>query len=207
MKLSERLLIIASLIDNDAFVIDVGADHGLLEKYLLDSKKVRKIIAVENKIGPYTILSNNLIGYNVDIYLSDGIEKITKDVDTIVIAGMGGRLISTILNSGKSKLSNVNTIIVDAHTDIELVRKEICKLGFYIEREKIVFENKKYYFVIKFKKGHFNYSDFEYEFGVNITKDPLFLKYKKDQIKKLEAIIKFDNSGETLKKLERIEKI
>lgn len=207
MKISERLYTIASFINKDAFVIDVGADHGLIEKYLIDSNITKNIIAVENKQGPFNILKNNLKCYDVQLSLSSGIEKITDNVDTIIIAGMGGTLICSILKDDENKLINVENIIVDAHTDIELVRREVCKLGYYIDKEKIVFENKKYYFVIKFQKGHKNIKDIEYEFGVNIANDELFSQYKRDQINKLEVITQYDNSSETKQKIERLKSL
>ena len=185
MKISDRLKTVASLIKEHANVADVGADHGLLEKYLLDNDKVDYILAIENKDGPFSILKNNLEDYDVELSLSDGISKINDKVDTIVIAGMGGILISNILTSHKEKLSNIKQIVVDAHRDIELVRRNVTELGFYIEKEVIVYENEEYYFVISFLKGSRKYSESEYEWGYKIKEDPLFEKYREDQQKLL----------------------
>lgn len=205
MKISERLSTIASFIDKDAFVMDVGADHGLLEKYLIDNEIVKHIIAVENKKGPLDILKNNLIGYDITISYSDGIKDITPEVDTLVLAGMGGMLIVNILNSDSSKLKNVKHIIIDAHKDIEFVRREISKLGYYIKTEKIVYENNIYYFVINFESGNKKLTDIEYEFGVNISMDPLFEKYRESQIEKMMEISKFDESIK--EKIERLKSL
>lgn len=205
MKISERLSTIASFINKDAFVMDVGADHGLLEKYLIDNEIVKHIIAVENKKGPLDILKNNLIGYDVTISYSNGIKDITPEVDTLVLAGMGGMLIVNILNSDSSKLKNVKHIIIDAHKDIEFVRREISKLGYYIKTEKIVYENNIYYFVINFESGNKKLTDIEYEFGVNISMDPLFEKYRESQIEKMMEISKFDESIK--EKIERLKSL
>ena len=115
MKISDRLKAVASLIKENANVADVGADHGLLEIYLINEGKVNSILAIENKTGPFSILKNNLKDYDVKLSLSDGISEIDETVDTIVLAGMGGILISDILNSHKEKLTNIKQIIVDAH--------------------------------------------------------------------------------------------
>ena len=185
--------------------MDVGADHGLLEKYLIDNEIVKHIIAVENKKGPLDILKNNLIGYDITISYSDGIKDITPEVDTLVLAGMGGMLIVNILNSDSSKLKNVKHIIIDAHKDIEFVRREISKLGYYIKTEKIVYENNIYYFVINFESGNKKLTDIEYEFGVNISMDPLFEKYRESQIEKMMEISKFDESIK--EKIERLKSL
>ncbi len=195
MRISDRLKTIASFIKDGANVADVGADHGLLEIYLLEHKNVNSILAIENKSGPFNILKNNLLDYDVKLSLSDGIEDIDDTVDTIVIAGMGGILITNILNSHKEKLTNIKQIVVDAHRDNELVRREITNLGFYIEKEKIIYENGTYYFVISFLKGHKEYSDVEYEWGYKIDEDPLFKQFKEGEIKTLSLnLIRYQRS-------------
>ena len=186
MKISDRLLTIASFIKPHANVADVGADHGLIEKYLLDNDRVNSILAIENKSGPFNILKNNLKDYDVTLSLSDGISQLNDNIDTIVIAGMGGILVSDILEAHLEKLTNVNQIVVDAHRDNELVRQTITKLGYYIEKEKIVFENNIYYFVISFLKGHKNHTALELEFGYKINEDPLFEQYKEKELQTLE---------------------
>lgn len=190
MKISDRLVKIASSIRKDAKVADVGADHGLLEKYLIDNGVTNSIFAIENKRGPYEILKNNLKDYDVTLSLSDGLEMLPDSCDTVVIAGMGGNLIIDILKKDVSKLENVNQIIVDAHKDIELVRREITKLGYKIDKENIVIENSIYYFVISFIKGLGVYDESVYEWGYQITKDPLFEQFRNKEIERLKANLK-----------------
>ena len=200
MKISNRLKVIASFIKDNSNVIDVGADHGLLEIYLIEQNKVNSLFAVENKVGPYTILKNNLKDYKVDLSLSDGISEMPKHVDTIVIAGMGGILISDILKAHKEKLTDVKQIVVDAHRDNRLVRENITKLGYYIEKEQIVFENNKYYFVISFLKGHKDYSEDELEWGYNVKQDPLFEDYKKHELETMSLnLVKYRSSEKSTK--------
>lgn len=213
MKISDRLLTIASFVHLGANVIDVGADHGLLEKYLLDNKKVNSILAVENKPGPFKILANNLKGYNVVLSLSDGLEAMNETIDTIVIAGMGGNLIMDILLKDVQKLNGVKQIVVDAHRDAELVRREIHELGYRIEKEKIVIEKGIYYFIISFVKGEFIYKDIELEWGVDANKDPLFQQFKAQELKRLTTnlcaqkqakVTKIDNINSIQSKIERL---
>lgn len=215
MKISKRLLTIASMVRKHSHVIDVGADHGLLEKYLLDNNVVDSILAVENKKGPFEILRNSLINYDAKVSLSDGLDEMTSDIDTIVIAGMGGNLIVDILTKDVSKLNGVQQIIVDAHRDANLVRRTIINLGFRIEKEQIVFENNKYYFIISFTKGDAIYKEVEIEFGYEIKNDPLFQEFKSKEIERLKKnlIFKGDSkkSNDELirikKRLERLESL
>ena len=201
MKLSDRLLTVASFIKEQSNVADVGADHGLLEIYLLENEKVNSIMAIENKSGPFSILKNNLKDYDVKLSLSNGIEDIDEIVDTLVIAGMGGMLIVDILNSHKEKLANIKQIVVDAHRDNEYVRRQISNLGFYIEKEKIVYEKGTYYFVISFIKGQRDCSQLDYEWGYNIVKDPLFKQFKEHELGVMaKNLIRYQSSEKATKK-------
>lgn len=185
MKISNRLKLIGDFVKDDAKVIDVGADHGLLEKYLIDVRNIKYIQAVENKLAPYESLKKNLLGYDVDFTFGDGLLLISDEVDTVVIAGMGGYLIKDILLKDPSKLKNIKQIVVDAHSDIDVVRRVVTSLNYMIEKEKIVFENDIYYFVISFIKGSASYTDDEYEFGYMINKDPLFKEYQEKELARL----------------------
>ena len=207
MILSKRLQTVADVIHKQSYVFDVGADHGLLEKYLLDNNFVEHVIAVENKIGPYKQLENNLKGYkNVTLLLSDGIKDLPAEVNVVVLAGLGGLKIVDILSTNKDNLKNVEQIVVDAHRDIPCVRKEIIKLGYKIEKEKIVYENNIFYFVISFIKGRAKYSDDEIEFGYEINKDHLFASYKENYISENSEIInKIKISKKKTAKLNEIE--
>ena len=203
INISKRLQVIGDLIPKNSSVYDVGADHGQLEKYV--ANKVSKIVAVENKIGPFEILqksTKNIL--NCETLLCNGLEKLCSDNNVIVIAGMGGNLIVDIVNKGSKKLANIDQIVVDAHRDIPLVREEISKLGFYIKKEIIVKENNRFYFVINFLKGNKTYSDNEIEFGVNITKDPLFNEFKEYEVNRLNEIYSKSKDSQILNKIERI---
>ena len=216
MRISDRLKTIADFIKDEASVIDVGADHGLLEIYLTEQNKTKYLLAIENKSGPFSILKNNLKDYDVDLSLSDGIEKLPDNVDTVVIAGMGGILITNILKAHPDKLTNVKQIVIDAHRDQELVRREITNLGYMIEKEKIIYENGTYYFVISFIKGHKEYSLSEYEWGYKIKDDPLFAQFRKDELETLRLnLLRYRSSSrvseEAIKekeaKIERLEQL
>ena len=133
IRLSKRLKIIHDMVPNSV-VADIGSDHGKLMIALVQSGKVQKGYAVENKEGPFERLRANLIRYHVNDKItplfSDGIKDITRDVGTIVIAGMGGQTIVKILKAHPEKLISVQTIIIDAHSAVPLARKEICQMGF-----------------------------------------------------------------------------
>ena len=169
IRLSKRLKIIHDMVPKSV-VADIGSDHGKLMIALVQSGTITKGYAVENKEGPFERLRSNLVRYHVDDMItplfSDGIKDITRDVGTIVIAGMGGTNIVNILKAHPEKMVRVQTIIVDAHTAVPYVRKEICQMGFAIADEKIVKEDDIFYEIIKFiKADKAIISDEDLEFG------------------------------------------
>ena len=94
MKISKRLLAIAKMVPTNLPCADIGSDHGLLVKYLLDNQIVPFSYASDNKIGPYNRLKENLASYissnKVKVDLIDGIKNLPENCLTLIIAGMGG---------------------------------------------------------------------------------------------------------------------
>ncbi len=210
IRLSKRLSAIANFVDKCAVVADVGSDHGLLLIYLASLGKIAKGYGIENKSGPYQILKHNLESHSeaeLKPLLQDGISSLEKDVDTIVLAGLGGDTIVGILKNGVANLKNVKTIITDSHTSIGEVRRHIVALGFIIKDEVLVLEKDKYYEICKFVKSDERpaYSDFEYRRGPIIIKSPAFRHYAKVLIKKMDAILEKD-LPEAMKELVRQER-
>ncbi len=207
MKLSQRLLTIASFVKEGALVADIGADHGLLSIYLVENKHAKKVFAVENKTGPFLILEKNTKDYpEITCSLSDGISQIPSEIDTLVIAGMGGILISDILKKNKEKLQNIENIVIDAHRDLELVRKTLNDLGYEFEKEVLVKEHV-FYNVMSTHRGTKKLSSKELEFGYQIQKDPLFKEYQATILDRLEKNYSKNNSIELRNKIERLKQL
>ena len=195
IKLSKRLKIIHDMVPK-SIVADIGADHGKLMIALVESGIVTKGYAVENKEGPFERLRSNLIKYHVHDRItplfSDGIKDITRDVGTIVIAGMGGQTIVKILKAHPEKMVRVETIIIDAHTAVPFARREICQMGFAIADEKIVKEDGIFYEIIKFIKAEKAViSDEDLEFGpiLRHEKSAVFKEKYQNRINEIDLIL------------------
>ena len=217
MVISSRLKTIGDFISDGDVVVDVGADHGLLELYLLAKCPNITITAVENKIGPYKILENSLRGFkNIRLSLTDGITSVGKDTTTVVIAGMGGLNIRKILNAYPNKVKNLKKIVIDAHRDIEIARRTIVNYGFKIKREKIVYEQDKFYIVSEFVKSQNvpEYDDEIFSIGYNLQDEELWPKYReylielnKKTITQIQNLKNMQDKVLNLKKVnERLEK-
>lgn len=157
-NLSLRLEKIASFVDDGAYLADVGSDHGALPIYLLNSGKISFAEAIENKKGPFERLKK-AVGENVLnqdkilLSFSSGISDLDPKINEVVIAGMGGRLISSILLEHKEKLDNVDTLIIDAHSEWDVVLSTLATLSYKVVEEAFFFESDIFYSVWKAKKS------------------------------------------------------
>ena len=192
MEFSSRIQTIGDFIVGGEKIADIGADHGLLELYLLAKHDDIEILAIENKIGPYNILDLNLRGVSkVKMSLSNGLEAVDDNIDTVIIAGMGGINIRNILNAYPEKVKKLNKIIIDAHRDTQIARTTIVNYGFKIAKEKIVYDNEKFYVVMEFVKEDKveKYSEDELQFGYKLYEDKLWPKYSKYLINRNKNIV------------------
>ncbi|MBO4668253.1 MAG: SAM-dependent methyltransferase, partial [Bacilli bacterium] len=170
-----RIKEIAGFIKPYKIIADIGCDHGYLIDVAFTSEGIEKAYAIDNKKDPLDSAINNLKNKpffkDIVFSLSSGIKEIGDDTECVVIVGMGGMLITEILDDD---LRNVKRLILEPNRDEEVVRKKIVSLGFDIVNEKIVFEKGKYYEIIVCDKVDYipTYSEIEYEFG------PLLLKEK-----------------------------
>ena len=87
------------------------------------------------------------------------------------MSGLGTHTIVGILINNKSKLTNVDTIIIQSNNYIDFLRKKITSIGYYIENEKLVKDAGIIYIIIVFKKGKKHYSKKELYFGPILIKE------------------------------------
>lgn len=209
-KLSKRLEIVASFIDNnDRNVIDIGCDHGLLSIYLANKYKDLYIIASDVNDNALNnarenITKNNLID-RIDIRLGSGLEVIkdSDNIDTIVVAGMGANTIIGFLKYSQNKLKSVKKIIIQSNTDLFFLRKNMMLIGFMIDDEVMVLDKGKVYTVIKFVKGKKRYSYRELYLGPVLIRrnDSLFKDKCKRDLVMMKMILKNVKHGHYLYRL------
>ena len=65
INLSKRLSVIANMITDSNIVNDIGCDHALLDIYLLQSKKVKKVVASDITPGALNQAKGNVKKYDV----------------------------------------------------------------------------------------------------------------------------------------------
>lgn len=201
IALSPRLEEALKMLPTPSVVYDVGADHGFFS--LACVSKGDKVYAGENKKGPYQSLCKNLKEfpqYPVTPVFADGLDLLPDEVNTVSLLGMGGKTISEILLKDPKKLRHVDTILVEPQSQVTLTIAALEELGYKNDEGKYVFE-KRYYPLLRFRKGKKQLSPLERKYGeVPVKrKDPLLREYLKRQ---LSYLLPFPEEKEKAESLE-----
>lgn len=154
VELSKRLTLVSRMVTVGNTVADIGCDHGFVSIYLVVNNISPHVIAMDINKGPLEIAMTHIREYGMEKYIearrSDGTRMLNQgEADTIICAGIGGRLMVKILDEGSQILAGVKEIILQPQSDIEMVRKYLREHNFRITAEEAVFEEGKYYFILK----------------------------------------------------------
>ena len=158
LPISKRLLCCASMVTPGSRVADIGTDHGYLGIYLLQTGAARHVIACDLRKDPLENARRNAKLFGVDgemeLRLSDGLEKIRPDeVDTVVMAGMGGDLIQKILSQCPWRKREGLQFILQPQSAGNVLRRWLCEDGFEIRREEPVQDGHFLYTVMDIRQG------------------------------------------------------
>ncbi len=150
IKLDTRLSMVASLVPASNVVADIGTDHAYLLCHLIEKGVTPKGIAADINKGPLENARQTVIDCGisdkVELILSDGLQNVPENsADCIVLAGMGGILISEIIEKALWLQNPAVTIVAQPMTHAEVLRKFFCDNGFVIIKEKTATDGKRYY--------------------------------------------------------------
>ena len=160
LRLSKRLTAIAGRVTGAGAgnhertkgycLCDVGTDHAHIPIRLLMDGVIDRSIAMDVIEGPLEKARQNIALYGandrIELRLSDGLDAYrTGESEGLVIAGMGGRIMSRILLREPDKTLDFEEIVLQPQADPEYVRRAVRELGLFIDREEIVLEDNKYY--------------------------------------------------------------
>ncbi len=186
MNLTPRLQAVADLAGKSQTLADIGTDHAYIPIYLMQKGLISKAIAADINTGPLERADKNIrnagLSDRITLCQSDGLDNIKDNkAETVVIAGMGGEIISIMLE--KTKPAGIKKMVLQPMTDIPLVRRKIHENGMIIVAERLAAEKDKIYTVILCEYGTGQYfSDEDYLVSPFIKDDPLFPEYIRKQI-------------------------
>lgn len=148
--LDNRLRLCAEFVRKNSRVADIGTDHAYLPVWLCKNNIAVHAIAADINPMPLERGIKTIEKYSAtDVViprLSNGLKEINPDeVDDIVIAGMGGEIIASILNNARWIKNSKYHLILQPMTKAEILREYLYTNGFTIKNEKAtVAENKLY---------------------------------------------------------------
>ena len=146
LPLSTRLLACAGFVNKGDRVADIGCDHGYLCIHLLTQGIARSCIASDVAKGPLQSAKDNArkfgVSENITFHLSDGVQSIPRDFDTLVCAGMGGDTMIHILESAPWLRDEKYRLILQCQSKRPELRKWLYENGFAIRRETLAKDGK-----------------------------------------------------------------
>ena len=211
IKLSKRLEEIVNLIDKNSKVADIGTDHGLVPNFLVENNISSYIVASDisekSLEKTYELVDNKYIDSKIHLRVGNGLEVIEKnEVDTVILAGMGGILISKLIEKDFDKVENLKKLILQPMQNQYELREYLYKNGFIFNDQRIVYEEKKYFEIMDVSyKGEISKVDpifYELPYECYKRKDETFAEYLLYKIRKNKFIL---NKLEPEEKTKRIE--
>lgn len=151
--LDNRLAMCASFVRKNSRIADIGTDHAYLPVWLCKNNIAISAIAGDINPKPLESCASTIAKYNatatVTPCLSDGLKEISPNsVDDIIIAGMGGELIVSILDNAKWVQNEKYHLILQPMTKAEVLREYLYLNGFNITEEKCTTADNKLYSVM-----------------------------------------------------------
>lgn len=186
IKLDERLAAAASFVRPDKRICDVGTDHALLPCYLCEQGAV-SVIASDVNPNPLEAARANIekFGFSDRIRLiqSDGLKNVPP-CDDVIIAGMGGELITEII-AGCPFVTPDTRFILQPMTKAEILRRYLYANGFEIAEEKgAAVSGKAYTVMLAQHTGITRDIDESFAYFGKCT-DPRYIKKVNGQLRKL----------------------
>ncbi|MCR4740986.1 MAG: class I SAM-dependent methyltransferase [Lachnospiraceae bacterium] len=197
MKLSERLAAVAAMVTPGNGVCDVGCDHGFLAIYLVEKDIAPFVYAADIGKGPldHAIVNIKESGCSsrIKTVLSDGLKALKPgSAESVVMAGMGGPLMTEIIKGSPEFIEKTEELILQPQSEIAMVRHFLKDSGFKIISENMVFEDDKFYPVMKARHGMMDWDrEIYFRYGKILLKErnPVLLQFLYLQKKSLKELL------------------
>ena len=220
IELGERLTRVANFVPNGSKVCDVGSDHAYLPVYLIQNDQISCAIAGEVVEGPYLSAKQTVRDYQmedkIEVRFGDGLQILSKEdnITAVTICGMGGELISRILEAGYNggHLNGKERLILQANVAEHFVREWLMKHSYRITQETVVEDNHRLYEIIVAEPAEeiVEYSELELKYGPILLKESSELsvaKWNRMNRKNKEILEQLQKSKTPqLEKIEQFEK-
>lgn len=195
--MNRRLQAIEQMIRPGIGVIDVGTDHGYLPVSLAQHGYPGALFASDIGAGPLSAARRSAaaagLGDRIVFQHCDGLALCDPtEVDTIVIAGMGGDTICGILDRAEWCMQPQYRLILQPMTRAEVLRYWLVNNEFAIEQEQLVADGSEIYSVLSARfGGSMKLLDAELYTGAfsMLEQDPLWPVFLSRQLERFQRLI------------------
>lgn len=197
MKLVGRLAALAACVPQGARIADIGTDHAYLPIELVKKDIVAFAVAGDVHNGPYKAAKEHVedlsLEGKISVRLGDGLAVLSPlEVDTVVIAGMGGQTIIEILKNQCEIVRSLKRLILQPMVGAATVRRWLCANDWYVLEEQLVQEEGRLYEIIVAEQGKCPYYEpVMYEIGEKLWNDksPLLILHIDQLISQAKRIV------------------
>lgn len=206
INLDPRLKAVLNEIKPCEVIADIGADHGKIAVSAKLNGLAKKVIASDISEPSIAKARDLAIQYGAEVFIrvGEGITTLSIDeYDTVIIAGMGGIEISSILTKANKKF---NRYIFAPHTKAYELRKFLSVSGVKPIRDYKVFSKGKYYDIISAEVGEYKPSNDVLYYGYH-ENTPIFSEFCQKERARLKKIIESGGEKRNAEMLETLEQI
>lgn len=224
MEDKRRLLDIINILDSNKKVIDVGTDHGLVPLYLAKNKISTDITATDISAASLQKLIDRLdddLSKIIKTKVTDGFRGLeTSENQVSIIAGMGANTIIEIIDESLDFAKKLDYMILASNVNTYVLRHFLNYHGFFIEKDFLSYENKKYYDILKvyygkdqdlaFEEYYYGFTDInsnsyllQEKLRIDKEKNQNFLKEIKVKSQDTKAIKKIEDRLLAIRKVEK----
>ena len=156
--LDDRLAAVARWVLPGETMADIGTDHAFLPCRLVSEGICSKAVASDVAQGPYErarqVVAEQGLSEKISVRLGSGLSVLQpKEVKTIVMAGMGGRLICELLQAEPEVASSAGRLVLQPQRNPEHVRGWLAGHGWRIIADDLAKDGKMWYNIIVAEPG------------------------------------------------------
>lgn len=212
IRLDERLTAVVARIPYGS-VADVGCDHGKLGYYLVSTDRATNVIATDISVPSLNkakeLAKENGVSHLIETRAGDGLNPISSgEVDTVVIAGLGGDVIADILSRAREDGKEFAHFVLSPNTHPEKVRDELSRSGHIIASDGLTECANKYYTIISSDNTralgtpvHEELDRYQRVYGKFYDEDATFKKRGNEELATMKNILASHRSEELEKKV------
>ncbi|MDE6585892.1 MAG: class I SAM-dependent methyltransferase [Clostridia bacterium] len=205
----DRIKKLCSYLESCTTFADVGCDHGYCTEYMLKNNLcARAVISdISDKCldKAKTLLKDYIQNGQVSSVCCFGLEDISKDTELVLIAGMGGEEIVSILKNSFIP----RKFVFQPMKNCRAVREYLLSSGAEITADEVFESGGKFYFVLKgTREGNKTaYTDCQLDYGLN-TDGADCQKFLKAELEKKLGYLQRELGGKARAEIElQVEKI